>query len=106
MRVGRNGPLPFKHGAGLLADESEAEAMYQEALERLQPTRLHFDLARTRLLYGEWLRRLQRQRDARVQLRLARELFTEFGMSGFAERAEAELLATGERARTYGRDSL
>jgi DNA-binding NarL/FixJ family response regulator len=56
-------------------------------------------LARTRLLYGEWLRRLQRQRDARDQLRLAYGLFTEFGMSGFAERAEAELLATGERAR-------
>jgi DNA-binding CsgD family transcriptional regulator len=83
----------------LLTDGCEAEALYCEALERLLPTRLRLDLARTRLLYGEWLRRLQRQRDARDQLRLAYGLFTEFGMSGFAERAEAELLATGERAR-------
>ena len=83
----------------LLTDGNDAEALYCEALERLLPTRLRLDLARTRLLYGEWLRRLQRQRDARDQLRLAHGLFTEFGMSGFAERAEAELLATGERAR-------
>ena len=83
----------------LLSDGPEAEALYCEALERLLPTRLRLDLARTRLLYGEWLRRLRRQRDARDQLRLAHGLFKEFGMSGFAERAEVELLATGERAR-------
>jgi DNA-binding CsgD family transcriptional regulator len=83
----------------LLSDGKKAESLYQEAVERLLSTRLQLELARTRLLYGEWLRREQRQRDARDQLRLAHELFTEFGMLGFAERAAAELLATGERAR-------
>jgi len=83
----------------LLTDGQQAEALYCEAIERLTPTRLRLDLARTRLLYGEWLRRAQRQRDAREQLRLAHGLFVEFGMSGFAQRAESELLATGERAR-------
>jgi DNA-binding NarL/FixJ family response regulator len=83
----------------LLSDGADAEAHYQEAIERLLPTRLRVDLARTRLLYGEWLRRQHRQRDAREQLRRSHELFLKSDMSGFAGRAEAELLATGERAR-------
>jgi RNA polymerase sigma factor (sigma-70 family) len=57
------------------------------------------DLARTHLLYGEWLRRQRRRLDARHQLRTAHELFTDFGMEVFAERARVELEATGERAR-------
>jgi DNA-binding CsgD family transcriptional regulator len=89
----------------LLADGEEAEDLYQEAIERLVPTRLRLDVARTRLLYGEWLRRQQRQRAARDQLRRAHELFLAFGMSGFADRAEAELLATGERPRKRTSDT-
>jgi DNA-binding CsgD family transcriptional regulator len=60
---------------------------------------LRFDLARTHLVYGEWLRRERRHVDAREQLRVAHGLFTEFGMEGFAERARVELRATGEHAR-------
>jgi DNA-binding CsgD family transcriptional regulator len=89
----------------LVSVGERAEALYQEALERLVPTRLRLDVARTRLLYGEWLRRQLRHRDARDQLRLAHGLFEEFGMSGFAARAEAELLATGERARKRTADT-
>jgi DNA-binding NarL/FixJ family response regulator len=89
----------------LLSDDAEAEALYQDSLERLLPTRLRLDLARTRLLYGEWLRRQHRQRDARDQLRGAYGLFEEFEMSGFANRAEAELLATGETARKRAVDA-
>jgi DNA-binding CsgD family transcriptional regulator len=83
----------------LVCEGADAEALYQEAIERLLPTRLRFDLARTRLLYGEWLRREHRPRDARAQLRTAYELFSEFGMGGFAKRAEVELRATGEKVR-------
>ena len=84
----------------LLSTGSQAEALYREAIDRLAPTLLRFDLARTHLLYGEWLRREQRQRGSREQLRTAHELFSEFGMEGFALRAESELRATGEKARS------
>jgi DNA-binding CsgD family transcriptional regulator len=57
------------------------------------------DLARTHLVFGEWLRREHRPAAARGELRAARELFTEFGADGFAERARVELRATAEHAR-------
>jgi DNA-binding CsgD family transcriptional regulator len=55
------------------------------------------ELARTRLLYGEWLRCENRRVDARAQLRLAHDQFVSIGMDAFAERARRELVATGER---------
>jgi DNA-binding CsgD family transcriptional regulator len=55
--------------------------------------------ARTELLYGEWLRRERRRIDARVHLRAALDLFRALGAVPWAERAEAELRATGETAR-------
>jgi DNA-binding CsgD family transcriptional regulator len=83
----------------LLADSEDAERLYQEAIERLARTRVRVELARARLVYGEWLRRQRRRTDAREQLRAAHDLFTKWGMEAFAERARAELRATGERAR-------
>jgi DNA-binding CsgD family transcriptional regulator len=84
----------------LLSHDEAAETLYRQAIERLTPTALRVDLARTQLLYGEWLRRERRPREAREQLRSAHGLFSEFGMEGFSERARVELLATGERARS------
>jgi DNA-binding CsgD family transcriptional regulator len=55
--------------------------------------------ARTELLYGEWLRRERRRIDARGHLRNALEMFRALGAAPWAERAEAELRATGETAR-------
>jgi DNA-binding CsgD family transcriptional regulator len=83
----------------LLSDVDAAEALYREAIERLDRTRIRVELARAHLLYGEWLRRERRRLEAREQLRTADELFTEFGMEAFAERARVELEATGEHAR-------
>ena len=57
------------------------------------------ELARTRLLYGEWLRRENRRVDARRQLRIAIPMLAATGLGGFAERARRELLATGETVR-------
>ena len=78
---------------------SAAEVLYREAIDRLTPTPLRWDLARTHLLYGEWLRRARRLRDARDHLRVAEELFTGFGVEGFRDRARVELRAAGERTR-------
>ena len=83
----------------LLTDGEAAETLYRQAIDALERTPLRVDLARARLLYGEWLRRERRRLDAREQLRRAHELFNEFGMEAFAERARVELQATGERAR-------
>jgi DNA-binding CsgD family transcriptional regulator len=83
----------------LLTDGDAADALYREAIERLGRTRNRLQLARTHLLYGEWLRRERRRVDAREQLRTALEMFTSMGTEAFAGRAERELLATGERVR-------
>jgi ATP/maltotriose-dependent transcriptional regulator MalT len=80
----------------LLTASANAEACYQEAVERLGRTRIRLDLARTHLLYGEWLRREGRRRDARVQLRTAHEMLVAAGAGAFADRARRELAATGE----------
>jgi DNA-binding NarL/FixJ family response regulator len=63
-----------------------------------------FEMGRTNLLYGEWLRRQRRQRDARTHLRRAHEILLESGSLAFANRAAAELRATGEpvKQRTNG----
>jgi ATP/maltotriose-dependent transcriptional regulator MalT len=82
-----------------------AERWYQEAIDRLARTRLRPNFARARLLYGEWLRRADRRVDAREELRAAHESFESIGMETFAERARAELLATGEKARRRTADT-
>jgi DNA-binding CsgD family transcriptional regulator len=83
----------------LLSDGEPAERLYHEAIERLGRTRLRGELARARLLYGEWLRREHRRVDAREQLRAAHEMLSGMGAQAFAERARRELLATGETVR-------
>jgi DNA-binding CsgD family transcriptional regulator/tetratricopeptide (TPR) repeat protein len=93
----------------LLADGEIAERLYLEAIERLARTRLAFELARARLVYGEWLRRERRRLDAGDQLRRAQEMFGSMRAEAFAGRAGRELLATGETARkrtTETRDEL
>jgi DNA-binding CsgD family transcriptional regulator len=83
----------------LLSEGTVAESLHQEAIKRLGRTTLAPELARARLLYGEWLRRANRRVDARDQLRAAHEQLSSIGMEAFAQRARGELMATGERVR-------
>ncbi len=89
----------------LLSEGQDAEYRYAEAVERFGRTRLRPELARTHLLYGEWLRRELRRGDARHELRAAYDLFAVIGAEAFAERARRELLATGETARKRQKDT-
>ena len=90
----------------LLAEGPRAEDLHVEAIDRLGRTRIAVDLGRAHLLYGEWLRRERRRMDARRELRVAHDLFIDFGMEAFAERARIELQATGEKARKRTVDTL
>jgi DNA-binding CsgD family transcriptional regulator len=93
----------------LLSEGTRAEDQFRVALEHLGRTRVRAELARAHLLYGEWLRRENRRRDARAQLRAAHDEFTSIGMEAFAERARGELSATGEtvpRRTVESRDDL
>jgi DNA-binding CsgD family transcriptional regulator len=83
----------------LLTDGAAADELYREAIEWLKRTRLRPEVARARLLYGEWLRRENRRTEAREQLRTAHETLAGIGMEAFAERARKELQATGEKVR-------
>jgi DNA-binding CsgD family transcriptional regulator len=82
-----------------LISSRDAEPNFREAIDLLSGTRVRTELARARLLYGEWLRRQGRRLDAREQLGAAREMFTAMGADAFAERADQELVATGDKAR-------
>jgi DNA-binding CsgD family transcriptional regulator/tetratricopeptide (TPR) repeat protein len=83
----------------LLADDEVADSLFTEAIERLGRTGVAVHRARTRLAYGEWLRRANRRVEARRHLTEAHEMFTRMGAHAFAERARRELVATGEKVR-------
>jgi DNA-binding CsgD family transcriptional regulator len=81
------------------------ETAYRASIERLMQSRAAVELARSQLVYGEWLRRENRRIDAREQLRTAHESFSHMGADAFAERARRELVATGETARKITADN-
>ena len=89
----------------LVSDGAAAEDLYREAIDRFGRTRLRVDLARAHLVYGEWLRRRRRRRDARDQLRHAYGIFDSVGAAAFAERARVELRATGGQARPHAAET-
>ncbi|MEY9946292.1 AAA family ATPase [Kitasatospora sp. GAS1066B] len=79
----------------LLGPAELAESGYLAALELHAATDRPFELARTSLLFGEWLRRDRRKSEARTRLRAALEIFERLGAAPWAERARAELSAAG-----------
>jgi DNA-binding CsgD family transcriptional regulator len=79
--------------------DGDNEELFAEAIERLARTRATSELARTHLLFGEWLRRCRRRSEARRELRAAFTSFEAIGASKFAERADLELAASGAQVR-------
>ena len=76
-----------------------AEPLFLEALSHQRHHAQPFERARTELAYGEFLRRAQRRTEARVQLRAALATFEGLNTPLWANRARAELEATGITAR-------
>jgi DNA-binding CsgD family transcriptional regulator len=89
----------------LVEDGEAADRLYREAIEWLGRTRMRAHLARARLTYGEWLRREGRRVEAREQLRDAHAAFSSMAAAGFADRAQRELQATGEKVRKRRADA-
>ncbi|AWW41691.1 helix-turn-helix transcriptional regulator [Streptomyces cadmiisoli] len=83
----------------LTGDDVKADRLYRTAIDEFGRGRVAVEVARTHLLYGEWLRRARRRSLAREHLRTAHEMFDGMGANAFAERARRELLASGERVR-------
>ena len=81
---------------GLMADDASFEISFVEALHCHDLTSDSFEQGRTRLCFGERLRRARQKTRARRELRQAFEVFDELGAAPWAERARLELLATGE----------
>jgi ATP/maltotriose-dependent transcriptional regulator MalT len=81
----------------LLGEGDAAEGGYREAIDRLSRTRLRPELARAHLLYGEWLRREGRRRDAREQLRTSHGMLVAIGMEAFAEQVRRRTLETRDQ---------
>ena len=79
----------------LLADESDAQDLYESALDA-EP-KWPFDFARLEMSYGTWLRRQRRITESRPHLRAARDMFDSLGVQPWADKARAELRASGER---------
>jgi DNA-binding CsgD family transcriptional regulator len=81
---------------GLLAADTDYAAYFEQAIRMHEQTPDTFEAARTRLAYGERLRRARNRVLAREQLRAAADAFERLGARPWADRARAELAATGE----------
>jgi DNA-binding CsgD family transcriptional regulator len=79
----------------LLADADGAETLYAEALRLHERYAGPYDHARTRLVFGEWLRRRRRRTEARAHLEAAVNEFERIGATRWAERTHGELAAFG-----------
>ncbi len=81
--------------AALLGDDSEVDTFLEAASAAHQRVDFAFEEARTKLIFGERLRRARRRSDARPLLTAAESAFRAQGAVRWADRAAAELRAAG-----------
>jgi DNA-binding CsgD family transcriptional regulator len=93
-------------GQGMLAPSPGFSALFEQALSQHEQTPDAFETARTRLAYGERLRRARDRILAREQLRAAADAFEDLDARPWADRARAELAATGETLRRRDSSTL
>jgi DNA-binding CsgD family transcriptional regulator len=98
--------VQLRSRALLCSEQDAADGLFRGAIERLERTAIRTQLARAHLVYGEWLRRAGRRRDARAHLIAAHDMLTSMGAGAFAARAARELRAIGQRARTRTPDTV
>jgi DNA-binding CsgD family transcriptional regulator len=91
---------------GLVAADSACPAYFEQAIRLHEQTPDVFEAARTRLAYGERLRRARNRVLAREQLRAAADIFERLDARPWADRARAELAATGETRRQRGPSTI
>ncbi|WP_191134154.1 helix-turn-helix transcriptional regulator [Streptomyces sp. col6] len=95
-------PAQLARCRALLAPAGEAAGRYGEALAHHERAGGDFEQARTRLLFGSWLRRRRRTREAREPLRDALVGFERCRAAAWAARASGELRAAGEAVDAAG----
>ncbi len=86
----------------LLAPPDRADGLYRRALAQHDETGGDFERARTALLYGKWLRRRRRPREARGRLGAALAGFERCGAGVWAAQAHDELRALGAAPQASG----
>ncbi|AXH37243.1 LuxR family transcriptional regulator [Humibacter sp. BT305] len=74
----------------------DTRALFEEAVKLGRTSGASFELARTQLLFGEWLRRERRIIEARAQLRAALAAFQPDSLAPMVGRAATELRAADE----------
>jgi len=90
----------------MTAAAAEFAGHFEQAIALHELTPDAFETARTRLAYGERLRRARERILARDQLRTALEAFEDLGAGPWAERARTELAATGEKRLRRDRSTI
>lgn len=93
-------------GVALTSTGAAVERHFRESLDHHGQTLDAFETARTRLLYGAWLRRDRRRARSRPVLREALESFERLGAVAWADVAAAELAATGQTVHRREADTL
>jgi len=99
IREASNSPIlrvGLAYCAAVLADD---DAAFERTLAGEHLADWPFERARLLHAYGVWLRRQRRVTESRSPLRAAVEAFAAIGATPWADRARAELRASGERVR-------